>query len=90
MIGGYNPDNSGIRVVLDNTVLPLRRFNWFNSGTVVCRNGGRLQRLDRHAGTDCRLTVDRYTRIVCEGPDSGLFMSYANVWRPFYYDIWLD
>ncbi|MBR3221233.1 MAG: hypothetical protein IKF72_03295 [Kiritimatiellae bacterium] len=90
MIGGYNPDDSGIRVVLDNTVLPLRRFNWFNSGTVVCRNGGRLERQDYHAGTDCRLTVDRYTRIECEGEGSGLFLPYANVWRPFYYDIWLD
>ena len=90
MIGGYNPDNSGVRVVLDNTVLLLRRFNWFYSGTVVCRNGGRLERRDYHPGTDCRLTIDRYARIVCEGPDTGLFMSYANVWRPFYYDIWLD
>ena len=90
MIGGYNPDSSGIRVVLDNTVLPLRRFNWFYSGTVVCRNGGRLERPDYHAGTDCRLTVDRYARIEFEGPESGLIMSYANVWRPFYYDIWLD
>ena len=90
MIGGYNPDNSGIRVVLDNTVLLLRRFSWFYSGTVVCRNGGRLERRDYHPGTDCRLTIDRYARIECEGPDTGLFMSYANVWRPFYYDIWLD
>lgn len=90
MIGGYNPDNSGIRVVLDSTVLPLRRFNWFYSGTVVCRNGGRLERSDYHAGTDCRLTVDRYARIEFEGPKSGLFLPYANAWRPFYYDIWLD
>ena len=87
-IGGNNPENSGVSIVLDNTVLPIVRLNTFRAGTIVCRNGGRLVRTSSHPGNWASLNIHRYAKVVFEGKDSGLSLPYSNATTPFSYSCW--
>ena len=86
--GGENPEDSGIRLVLDNTVLPIERLNTFRSGTVICRNGGKLQRVSTHPGNWTSFELTRYAKLAFEGDGSGLVLPYSQVNTPFSFDYW--
>ncbi len=75
-------------MVLDNTVLPIERMNEFRAGTIICCNGGKLQRISTHPGNMTSLIVSRYAKLVFEGKDSGLILPYSDVSTPFSFDYW--
>ena len=78
-VGNRNPASETFRFILDNTKLPLCRFNGIGGGAhVVCRNGGELVRKDKHPGVFCDLKFTGLCNVEAVDSDSGIRYPYSD------------